>query len=86
MTVSEFEAKFNKYYDSLKVDLESKKAAYEDAKKALDDAVTNKDVIANATKEYEDALAALETLKASQTLLKIRLKMQKMQFLQQLEK
>ena len=74
MTVSEFEAKFNKYYDSLKVDLESKKAAYEDAKKALDDAVTNKDVIANATKEYEDALAALETLKASQTTIEDQIK------------
>ena len=28
MAVSEFEAKFNEYYDSLKADLESKKAAY----------------------------------------------------------
>ena len=35
MTVSEFEAKFNEYYDSLKADLESKKAAYEGAKKRL---------------------------------------------------
>lgn len=66
MTVSEFESKFNEYYDSLKVDLESKKSAYEDAKKALDDATTNKDAIANATKAYEEALAKLEKLKANE--------------------
>ena len=57
MTVSEFEAKFNEYYDSLKADLESKKAAYEDAKKALDDVQNNGNAIANATKAYEKALA-----------------------------
>lgn len=66
MTVSEFEAKFNEYYDSLRADLESKKAAYEDAKKALDDVQNNGNVIANATKAYEEALAKLEKLKANE--------------------
>ena len=66
MTVNEFEAKFNKYYDSLKADLESKKAAYEDAKKALDDVQNNGNAIANATKAYEEALAKLERLKANE--------------------
>lgn len=66
MTVSEFEAKFNEYYDSLKADLESKKAAYEDAKKALDDVQNNGNAIANATKAYEKALAKLKKLKANE--------------------
>lgn len=66
MTVSEFEAKFNEYYDSLRADLESKKAAYEDAKKAFDDAQNNGNAIANATKAYEEALAKLEKLKANE--------------------
>lgn len=66
MTVSEFEAKFNEYYDSLKADLESKKAAYEGAKKAFDDAQNNGNAIANATKAYEEALAKLERLKANE--------------------
>lgn len=66
MTVSEFEAKFNEYYDSLKADLESKKAAYEGAKKAFDDAQNNGNAIANATKAYEEALAKLEKLKANE--------------------
>lgn len=66
MTVSEFEAKFNEYFDSLKADLESKKAAYEDAKKALDDVQNNGNAIANATKAYEEALAKLEKLKANE--------------------
>ena len=66
MTVSEFEAKFNEYYDSLKADLESKKAAYEDAKKALEDAQNNGNAIANATKAYEEALAKLEKLKTNE--------------------
>lgn len=66
MTVSEFEAKFNEYYDFLRADLESKKTAYEDAKKALDDVQNNGNVIANATKAYEEALAKLEKLKANE--------------------
>ena len=66
MTVSEFEAKFNEYYDSLRADLESKKAAYEGAKKAFDDAQNNGNAIANATKAYEEALAKLEKLKANE--------------------
>ena len=66
MTVSEFEAKFNEYYDSLRADLESKKAAYEGAKKALDDVQNNGNAIANATKAYEEALAKLEKLKANE--------------------
>lgn len=66
MTVSEFEAKFNEYYDSLKADLESKKTAYEGAKKAFDDAQNNGNAIANATKAYEEALAKLEKLKANE--------------------
>lgn len=66
MTVSEFEAKFNEYYDSLKADLESKKAAHEDAKKALDDVQNNGNAIANATKAYEEALAKLEKLKTNE--------------------
>lgn len=66
MTVSEFEAKFNEYYDSLRADLESKKAAYEDAKKAFDDAQNNGNAIANATKAYEEALAKFEKLKANE--------------------
>lgn len=66
MTVGEFEAKFNEYYDSLRADLESKKAAYEDAKKALDDVQNNGNAIANATKAYEEALAKLEKLKANE--------------------
>lgn len=66
MTVSEFEAKFNEYYDSLRADLESKKAAYEGAKKVLDDVQNNGNAIANATKAYEEALAKLEKLKANE--------------------
>lgn len=66
MTVGEFEAKFNEYYDSLRADLESKKAAYEDAKKALDDVQNNGNAIANATKAYKEALAKLEKLKANE--------------------
>lgn len=66
MTVSEFEAKFNEYYDSLRADLKSKKAAYEGAKKAFDDAQNNGNAIANATKAYEEALAKLEKLKANE--------------------
>lgn len=66
MAVSEFEAKFNEYYDSLRADLESKKAAYEGAKKAFDDAQNNGNAIANATKAYEEALAKFEKLKANE--------------------
>lgn len=66
MTVGEFEAKFNEYYDSLRADLESKKAAYEDAKKVLDDVQNNGNAIANATKAYEEALAKLKKLKANE--------------------
>lgn len=66
MIVSEFEAKFNEYYDSLRADLKSKKAAYEGAKKAFDDAQNNGNAIANATKAYEEALAKLEKLKANE--------------------
>ena len=67
MTVTEFTEKFNKYYDSLKADLETKQTAYNTAKKALADAQNNEDAIANATKTYEEALAKLEKLKASQS-------------------
>lgn len=74
MTVSEFEATFNSYYDTLKAGLDVKKSAYEDAKKALDGTTTNAEAIANGTKEYEDALAALETLKASQTTIEDQIK------------
>ena len=58
MTISEFETMFNTYYDGLKSDLEAKKMAYEDAKKALDNATTSADVM----KAYEDAKAKLEKL------------------------
>ena len=67
MTVSEFTEKFNKYYDSLKADLETKQAAYNTAKKALDGAQNNGNAIANATKAYEAALAKLEKLRTSQS-------------------
>ena len=43
MTVSEFEAKFNEYYDSLKADLESKKTAYEEALAKLEKLKANED-------------------------------------------
>lgn len=67
MTVSEFTEKFNKYYDSLKADLETKQTAYNTAKKALVGAQNNGNAIANATKAYEDALAKLEKLRTSQS-------------------
>lgn len=67
MTVSEFTEQFNKYYDDLKADLETKQTAYNTAKKALADAQNNEYAIANATKAYEEALAKLEKLKASQS-------------------
>lgn len=67
MTVSEFTEKFNKYYDSLKADLETKQTAYNTAKKALDGAQNNGNAIANATKAYEAALAKLEKLRTSQS-------------------
>ncbi len=67
MTVSEFTEKFNKYYDDLKADLETKQTAYNTAKKALDDTQNNEDAIANATKAYEAALAKLEKLRTSQS-------------------
>lgn len=67
MTVSEFTEKFNKYYDSLKADLENKQTAYNTAKKALDGAQNNGNAIANATKAYEAALAKLEKLRTSQS-------------------
>lgn len=69
MTVGEFTEKFNNYYDSLKADLETKQTAYNTAKKALDDAQNNEDAIANATKAYEEALAKLERLKVSQSVI-----------------
>ena len=69
MTVTEFTEKFNKYYDSLKADLETKQTAYNTAKKALNDAQNNEDAIANATKAYEEALAKLEKLKVSQSVI-----------------
>lgn len=67
MTVSEFTEKFNKYYDSLKADLETKQTAYNTAKKALDGAQNNGNAIAYATKAYEAALAKLEKLRTSQS-------------------
>lgn len=67
MTVSEFTEKFNKYYDSLKADLETKQTAYNTAKKALDGAQNNGNAIAYVTKAYEAALAKLEKLRTSQS-------------------
>lgn len=63
MTISEFETMFNTYYDGLKSDLEAKKMAYEDAKKALDNATTSADVM----KAYEDAKAKLEKFQKDAT-------------------